>query len=184
MTTCTKELRAELEKKVQAKISETYKLAEKKWGRKFALPSVTYKVRGRVAGYAHFRTNRVDFNLGILIRETERFLARTVPHECAHLIANEVYGDRGHGKGWKAAMALLEVEDASRCHDFAVVPARKSRLFVYACDCREHTVSAIRHGRMQRGQSSYVCNSCAGVVRFVSELKDTEITMKPVDPLS
>ncbi len=68
-------------------------------GRHFAVripaPEVRFDLRGKAAGQVRQvqgRVWQVRYNVVLLAREPEAFLAQTVPHECAHLVAFALFG--------------------------------------------------------------------------------------------
>lgn len=126
---------------------------------------VRFDLRGQAAGQARCPTKGpalIRYNSVLLTENAQRFLARTVPHEVAHVIAYRVHGPRirPHGAEWRRVMDLFGA-DSSRCHDYDVSRSRVRRLnrYVYHCDCREYALTSIRHKRVLLGQT-YYCRSC------------------------
>ncbi|MCO5761185.1 MAG: hypothetical protein EP309_01855 [Gammaproteobacteria bacterium] len=126
---------------------------------------VRFDLRGRGAGQVRRQpggTWMVRYNPLLLERHGEDFLARTVPHEVAHIIAFHHHGChiRPHGPEWRAIMHLLGLPP-TRCHDYDVSGLETRRLehFPYRCGCGQHLLSSIRHHRIQRGQR-YLCRAC------------------------
>jgi SprT protein len=130
-------------------------------------PEVRFDLRGQAAGQvrrAPGRVWQVRYNAVLLVREPEPFLAQTVPHECAHLVAFVLFG-RGiwpHGPEWRGIMRHFGAEPR-RCHSFPVddLPTRRLRRFDYHCACRTHQLTSTRHHRAQAGQV-YSCVACRG----------------------
>jgi SprT protein len=92
----------------------------------------------------------------------ETFLNRTCPHEVAHLVTFQVFGERGHGPKWKQVMQALNVQDDSRCHSYdtsSVARTYTVRRWHYNCACKTHTVSTTVHNRILRG-ARYTCKRC------------------------
>lgn len=133
---------------------------------KFALPPVTFDLRGRAAGmYRVYRDRRqIRYNPYIFGKYFTDNLTNTVPHEVAHYLTDMLYGLRNirpHGREWQAVMRVLDAEPNVTCHyDLTGVPLRRQRRFSYRCACSAHAVSAVRHNRVQRGSGSYVCRQC------------------------
>lgn len=122
-------------------------------------------LRGRGAGQVRRQAGQiwtVRYNPVLLARHGEDFLARTVPHEVAHVIAFHRHGPRiqPHGAEWRAIMRLFGVPP-TRCHDYDVSDLQTRTLdrFPYRCGCRSHLLTSIRHHRIQRGQR-YLCRAC------------------------
>ncbi|MBS1201819.1 MAG: hypothetical protein H6R22_328 [Chromatiaceae bacterium] len=110
-------------------------------------PEICFDLRGRTAGQVRFGRGRpcmIRYNLVLLRENTDAFLAETVPHEVAHLIAFARYGSRirPHGSEWRAVMEYLGAEP-------------------YHCGCRNHRLSSIRHNRVLAGYT-YLCRRCSG----------------------
>jgi len=128
-------------------------------------PEVRFDLRGKAAGQVRMAPGRVwqvRYNALLLAREPDGFLAQTIPHECAHLIAFALHGRRihPHGEEWRAVMRHIGAEPR-RCHSFAVddLPTRRLRRFDYHCACRTHQLTSTRHYRAQAGQT-YTCVAC------------------------
>ncbi len=131
------------------------------------MPSVDvrFDLKGRSAGLAYFRRQGrplIRYNDQLLMENQSHFLAQTVAHEVAHVVARILYGNRirPHGREWQAVMAFFGA-DARRCHEYDTsrVPTRKLKRFEYRCGCRQHLLTSIRHNRVLRGQR-YYCRSC------------------------
>lgn len=176
---------ADLRSMVKAKVEETYLVAEAHYDKIFARPKIVFKLTGRVAGYASWKHKHLDFNLQLLKHNVEDFLARTVPHEVAHLIAHAVYGKamvrktrrgglryQAHGPKWKAVMRILGVDDITRCHhyDTSVSSKRKTKQFEYACGCQTFKLGIVRHNRFRTGNVSYHCLKCKDDLVFIKQL--------------
>lgn len=62
------------------------------------------------AGYAFYRpTNIVRFSAELMHEHTQNFIDDTIPHEVAHIVANNVFGSKGHDAAWKRVMLALGV---------------------------------------------------------------------------
>jgi SprT protein len=126
---------------------------------------VRFDLRGCNAGMASFTPGgppEIRYNRTLLAENPDGFVARTVPHEVAHVVARTLFGAtiRPHGTEWKALMSWFGAE-ASRCHDYDVTRAQIRRLqrFLYRCACRRHWLTSIRHNRALAGQT-YYCRAC------------------------
>lgn len=131
---------------------------------------IRFDLRGRAAGQARFGAGLpavLRYNPVLLAANAEDFLATTVPHEVAHLLAYCRHGARirPHGREWRALMELFGVAP-ERCHsyDLSVLPGRVLRQFDYHCACRGHQLTSIRHRRVLAGQV-YLCRDCATPLR-------------------
>jgi len=83
------------------------------------LPSYSWRLGGRCAGRAYYRPNEIGLNWKLFCDNTPDFISDTIPHECAHLIAYQIYGGgiSGHGYHWKHVMLSLGLEPI-RCHNY------------------------------------------------------------------
>lgn len=141
--------------------------AQRHFGVRIPPAEVRFDLRGQAAGQvrqAPGRVWQVRYNAALLAREPEAFLAQTVPHECAHLVAFALFGRgvRPHGQEWHGIMRYFGA-DPRRCHSFAVddLRTRQLRRFDYHCTCRTHQLTSTRHYRAQAGQT-YYCVACRG----------------------
>ncbi len=135
------------------------------FGKPMPMPELKFDLRGLRAGTAEFERWRIRLNPELLLHHAQSFIDDTVPHEAAHLVAWRVWGVRiqPHGTQWRRVMSLLGAAP-ERCHRYAATPSRRLRRFRYACSCREHWLSSIRHNRARRG-IHYLCLSCREPVR-------------------
>jgi SprT protein len=141
--------------------------ARRHFGVRIPSPEVRFDLRGQAAGQvrqAPGRVWQVRYNSVLLAREPDAFLAQTVPHECAHLVAFALFGRgiRPHGPEWQGVMRHFGAEPR-RCHSFAAddLRTRHLRRFDYHCACRTHQLTSTRHHRAQAGQT-YYCVACRG----------------------
>jgi SprT protein len=128
-------------------------------------PQVRFDLRGKAAGQARMLDGRnceIRYNRALLARYPEDFLARTVPHEAAHVVVFRLYGRRvkPHGPEWKGVMSLFGAEP-TRCHSYDVggLQGRRLARYRYRCACRSHELTSIRHNRIRGGQI-YLCRHC------------------------
>lgn len=140
-------------------------LASRHFGATLATPQVRFDLRGKNAGQARV-TNQgsclVRYNAQLLERHPQAFLAQTVPHETAHLVAYSLFGPRisPHGRQWRTIMGLFGAPP-ERCHNYNVdgLQTRHLRRYGYRCACRIHRLTSIRHNRIRSGQV-YRCRQC------------------------
>lgn len=133
-------------------------------------PEIRFDLSGKTAGMLLFPPNgrcAIRYNLPMLMKYGEDFINTTIPHEVSHLIARSLHGPRirPHGSEWKRVMALFGAQPV-RCHGFSTegTGERRLRTFSYRCDCRDHSLSAIRHNRILRGRI-YLCRYCGTRLR-------------------
>lgn len=132
--------------------------------------TIRFDLRGRAAGQARVAARTpplIRYNLALLQANPEDFLASTVPHEVAHLVAFARHGAliRPHGPEWEAIMHHFGVEP-KRCHayDVSAVKARSLRELDYHCACRGHRLTSIRHHRVLAGRT-YLCRQCGAPLK-------------------
>jgi len=159
-----------LRERVLARTRELLRRAEERYGSRLPMPEIRFDLRGRAAGQARMlaaRRFRLRYNPELLAGNPVDFIAQTVAHEVAHLVAYEVFGRaiRPHGPEWRSVMALFGVP-ALRCHNYPVAASEGRRLvrYAYHCGCGTHELSSIRHNRVRRGQR-YCCRACRQPLR-------------------
>ncbi len=152
--------------RLETKILETIERAQQVFGREFHFPKIIYKDMGTTAGRAQYGTNTVWFSPTLFSQNVETYLARTVPHEIAHLVTDALYpfAKRHHGPEWKRVMQLLGVQDITRCHNYDVTSVANRRTgirFLYACNCagKQFEITTLIHKRIQGGQKR-MCRKC------------------------
>lgn len=146
--------------------------AETHYRIRIPLRDIRFDLKGRSAGMAVFpRHGRpyIRYNRLMLSKQPEEFLSQTLPHEVAHLVARRLHGSgiRPHGDEWKRVMAFFGAK-ANRCHNFTLVDGhyRQLQRFSYACQCRQHELTSIRHNRVLKG-TRYLCRSCGEPLRQI-----------------
>ncbi len=193
-----------IKKRVDTKIEQCIATIEKKYNVKFKKPAVHYNVNGTTAGKAFLKTWIVGFNPVLLSENVDTFLARTVPHEIAHLATELIYphAHRGgygkkrelHGPHWASIMTALGVTDIGRCHSYNVENARVKRTttYSYKCKCCGHKfeLGPKRHAKIQAGATYWhpACGKGRGqivpdsVAALTTEIKTVKTVSKPVTP--
>lgn len=105
-------------KKVEDQVRASLEIAEAHYKQKFEFPEIRYDIKNTDGGTAAFQTWLIRLNLILMVENEEKFLATTVPHEVAHLVARRVYHAaiaatgkkmRPHGKEWKEVMELFKL---------------------------------------------------------------------------
>jgi SprT protein len=156
---------------LHARVEACYQQAEAFFKRKFARPTVSFRLRGQKAGVAHLTENLLRFNAQLYQENREDFLRQTVPHEVAHLVAHQLFGLRiqPHGEEWQLIMRGVYELPPSRCHTYAVKRRQVSR-FIYRCTCAdgEFPFSAQRHALVGKGRR-YLCRRCKATLTFSGE---------------
>jgi SprT protein len=146
--------------------------------------SVRFDLRGRSAGQARLGSPGpalIRYNPALLRANPDDFLASTVPHEVAHLIAFARHGIRirPHGVEWETIMRHMGAEPR-RCHAYDVsgLAIRRLRELDYHCNCRGHRLTSIRHHRVLAGQT-YLCRQCGSPLKPGLHPGDPEPTQAP-----
>ncbi len=145
--------------------------AEGIFEQKFPDIDVVFDLPGSSAGMFKIkgRHSQIRYNPWIFAKYFDDNLARTVPHEVAHYIVHQLYGDRRsrrhhilpHGEEWRGLMAAFGADDSvTGNYDLSGIPLRRQRRFDYQCQCRSHTLSTRRHNKVLRGDSQYLCRYC------------------------
>lgn len=178
----------ELIKMVEERVLELMVLANEKFNRDFPFPELKFTKTGRCAGtarlpaanigthYPRTKLGWMNFNLEIMRNNLDEFLKRTVRHELAHLIDAYLYGrTKPHGRNWKAVMYALGDRNPTRCHEYNMDNVKVRRLkkrYIYACDCREHEITVIRHKRARSGAQKYYCKTCRNDINWTGRIRN------------
>lgn len=160
--------------------------------RNFTMPTfkISFAMRGRSAGQICFRRGvmgnyDIRYNNTLLQENGDTFLNRTVPHEAAHIVAREVYGDRirAHGREWKSVMVAfgIDPDEVTRCHSYDTAnSARTMQRYSVFCNCMTHEITATRFNKMLRG-NIYTCRKCKTPLLMHRDI--TKTTPPPVKTL-
>lgn len=134
--------------------------AEKAFDRSFALPFIIICRKGSVAGTAHLKDWTIKLNAQLLLDYQSQFIHEVIPHELAHLLVYSLYGKvKPHGKEWQSIMKNIFCISVKRTHEFTNTQLQQTR-FRYQCDCQMHYLSLIRHNRIQKQSTDYLCTRC------------------------
>lgn len=153
------------------------------------LPEIDFSLRGRVAAqaawqvYRRGRTQtigglRLRFNLQAYQLNPADMLYETIPHEVAHLITALHWGAgcRPHGSQWRQVMQECFNLAPRRTHQLPLAPSKTlAKRFIYACNCREHALTGIRHRRIVRGIAAYLCKDCSTRLHYQNIIAETQI---------
>jgi SprT protein len=138
--------------RVESEITRCMDIIESHYQRAIPRPTISYEKTGTTAGTANYIHNHITFNGALLMLHIEDFMARTVPHEYAHIVCNYVYPDAYktqrivgtrkwtkrelHGPRFQEIMAVMGItgEDASRCHSYdTTTTAKPKSKYEYRC---------------------------------------------------
>lgn len=173
-----------IQKRVTAKLQSGIDTLNKHYKLQLTMPRVTYKLRGATAGKADYRAWHIMLNAVLLMQNLDDFIARTVPHELAHLGTDKVYPDAHasrivwtragrpkrakrelHGSRWQEVMRVLGVQDSTRCHKYNVTDVkRKKARYEYRCTGCQSILSMgpKLHAQLGRNPASRWHRGCKG----------------------
>lgn len=115
------------------------------------------KIKGNTSGEASLEDKKVFYNLDMAILNGREFI-NTVPiHEVAHIIANELTGDGGHGNTWKNVMTQMGLSP-TRLHDFKV----HTSSYIHLCPrcLHEDDISQKQYDTIKDSDETYKCSKC------------------------
>ncbi|MGR3806238.1 SprT family zinc-dependent metalloprotease [Pasteurella testudinis] len=154
----------QLKMQISRRLRACLALAERHFNRTFAMPELSFNLRGMKAGVAYLQQNEIRLNRTLLLENNEEFLRQVVPHELAHLIVYQVFGRvQPHGKEWQMLMQQVFNLPADTGHQFDVQNVQ-GKTFAYRCDCQTHRLSVRRHNNILRNKVRYHCRVCKGVL--------------------
>lgn len=128
---------------------------------------------GVTAGYATYRTKLIELNTVLFLENTEEFFNRTIPHEVAHLVVNELYpsAKQHHGPEFRLVMSTYSADSKTR-HSYNTDSVRKpKKLFVYTCSCTGNLFkfSTRMHNTIVKKQQIRGCRTCKTQVNFTGK---------------
>lgn len=140
------------------------------FGNTFKRSNCNFKQKGRAAGTAHLQKNEIRFNYFMYQQDSEAFINTVIPHEVAHIVVFQIYGNsvKPHGKEWQAVMIKVYGIKPDRTHTFDTPPPKET--YRYHCECQQHSFTKQRHGRALRG-TQYVCKYCKSTLRFMDMIR-------------
>lgn len=154
-------------KEIQERVIDLIDKTNDKFGLGMAYPTITYDLKGTVAGQAFYYENKLRLNSIALKKYREHFIEQTVGHEVAHLTAFKRHGGgiSPHGTEWKNFMRFFHLPP-DRCHTYDLPSARGGSRKRYVCQScpKEFSLSAIKHNRWLRGENKLSCQRCGGKV--------------------
>lgn len=126
--------RMKLQEIAREKVMEWYEIGLQKFPQERRHVEIAFNLGGTTAGKAWWRKTgcfTIQINQGLLEENPQGFWDDTIPHEVAHLIANEFFKEIaldgcGHGDLWKFVMIKFG-KKPTRCHDYSVESVRGKR---------------------------------------------------------
>jgi SprT protein len=149
------------------------------FGCEFAEIPVLFELRGRAAGMYRVRGGQrvIRYNPYIFARYFNDNLENTVPHEVAHYVTDVLYGlrrVRPHGPEWRAVMRAFGAVPTATCrYDLDGLPVRRQQRFSYQCSCTTHSLSTVRHNRVQGGRAYYSCRRCRAPLSYTGQAPES-----------
>ena len=145
---------------VLARVNECLSIACNKLAVDFAMPTVSFNQRGKIAGCARLQSNQLRFNPVLLADNLAAFLDEVIPHEICHLLAFRLFGKvRPHGREWKNLMLQLYGLAGNTYHQLDVSKVM-GNTFNYTCLCGPLQLSSRRHNKVLRRKVVYSCLRC------------------------
>ena len=177
---------AQTKRKLQQEVDRCVKIAKDRFGIDLK-PRVVFDHAGidsqRVAGTAFYADSTLYYNPWYLTHETEEFMARTVPHEVAHLVVRKMQEANKagwkidvHGPVFRKVMTAFGVQPKHRTekHEFNVlVLPQYQKCSLYKCEKCQHThvMRQHQHQRMSENPKRYGCVKCNGNLKLFAEGK-------------
>lgn len=167
------EVPAGMRLQARERLAELVTLAEKIYGRSFRTPSISFDLRGVVAGIAYESRHHVQLNAQLFMENEQAYYLSVIPHEWAHLVTGILHPLKkvhAHGEEWQSVMRSLGA-NPERYHQLDTARSTVHKQYVYFCKCKEYVFSAIRHKYAQTGRSDYQCRKCKMTLTLLSERK-------------
>lgn len=164
-----------LEKLILSETKKYIDIANKTLSIKLPYPEVEFSLRGTTAGLAYSFQNKLNFNLSIAKENKKEFLDQTVPHEVAHIVADNFFKRRcHHDASWRGIMLNVYGKAPERCHSYEVehLKARKTKKFLYHCSCPSNVKVGLKvHSNISSGKKNYRCVRCSKTIARENFLK-------------
>jgi SprT protein len=161
MTELTDTIRQQAQESLEQSVEKAASVLQKD----IALPELTFKQRGRIAGSARLQDYEIRLNPVLLKENMDEFMREVIPHELCHLLVWQLYagGNRKgrikpHGREWKALMWEIFGLKGSACHQMDIQSVQ-GRHFSYRCQCGPVNLSIRRHNKVRQGVK-YICRTC------------------------
>ena len=162
-----------IKRQVAHRVQWCLQKATERYGHDYPFPTIDYGLRGTTAGRADRRSWTVYINLGLLLENVEDMIENTVPHEVAHLIADDLdyragvyFTRKPHGWRWQNVMHTFGL-DPTRCHNYDTTNVKIKKApkpkFIWVCSgCGAQMVlGPKRHRNMMSGVRIYWKRGCA-----------------------
>jgi predicted SprT family Zn-dependent metalloprotease len=112
------------------------------------------------------KINELYLDVGI-----DHILKETLAHELAHAVVNKYFPNHKQAHGKEFRMWAKMVGFAGKTyHSLESVVKEKKRVssyYMYSCNCENlKTLTATRHGKIQRGQSRFTCTRCGATIEY------------------
>jgi len=150
------------------RVSDLLQQCQQHFNQPFKPIEIRFDLRGKTSGMYVVKNKQqyLRFNPLIFSKYFEDNLCNTVPHEVAHYVSHVLFGIkniRPHGKEWKSIMQILGAEPrVTGNYDLSGIPFKRQRRFRYICNCMTHELTTIRHNRIVKNKSRYICRKCNG----------------------
>ncbi len=159
---------------VRDKIEATLVICRNKYGKPLPFPRLEFRQCGRVAGYYRppnvwGKPEGLTINPDYFAKHYDEQLNVTVPHEVAHYVTQQVFGDvQSHGREWASVMRLIGLKP-ERCHCFSLEGVKTRTVekpYQYSCGCvTKHLVTKAKHNKCQTNlirfnKTGYKCLRC------------------------
>lgn len=171
--------------RLKAEVDRCVKIAKERFNVDIK-PRIVFEhsqVPQRVAGTAFYADSTVYYNPWYLKNEPEMFLARTVPHEIAHLVVRKLQENNHagwridpHGPLFRKVMTAFGVKPQHRTelHEYnPLVLPQYQKCSLYKCEKCDHThvLRQHQHQRLQASPDRYRCTKCSGKLKLFMEGK-------------
>ena len=175
----------DLQERARQAIETTFQTAERVFGRQFQRCTVSFDIRNGASrgGDASFAKRRIRINRQLLAQNPTEVIEQTCPHEVAHIVAYDLYGQRAwnHGLLWQNVMRKLG-KNPDRCHE--LITPNLLRKAIYECNyCGKQGPVSIRiHNRVQSKLATLKRCRCGGVWTFIGSghqvIKENKLTCR------
>ena len=124
----------------------------------FPQVAIRYDLRGRAAGMACCRRNRLTgeasdfvlrFNVEALQKDWSHMVRETIPHEVAHIVGYALphLGAKNHNTAWRRISQTLGAR-GDRCHTMQLTPAKRRARYRYVLDNGQEVIAGPKHHKM------------------------------------